>query len=86
MEHIIQRGCEVSIPEDIQNSPRQGPGKSDVTWKLSSLEQGLELADLQTIFNKILSFCEILGVPEMIVSMRIWKVFHMTASFVDLES
>ena len=79
MEHVTQRGCEVFIPEDLQNAARQGPGQSDITLKLSCLE----LANLQTIFNKI-PFGEILAIPEIIVPTRIWKVFHVTASFSDL--
>lgn len=86
VEHVAQRDCEVSVLEDIQNSTRQSSEQSDLlTLKLSCLEQRVELADLQTIFNKILSFCEILAVPEMRI---LWKCekFFRTASFADLVS
>lgn len=67
MDHLTQRDCEVSVLEDVQNLSRQSSEQSDVTLKSSWLEKGVELADLQAICNKILSFCEILVVPFMTI-------------------
>lgn len=78
VEYVAQKDCQVSVLEDIQNSSRQSSEQSDLlTLKLSCLEQRVELADLQTIFNKILSFCEILAVPR-------WGSYENVKSFLGL--